>query len=151
MQLDTSLTCLLGGWYPANARQYLQEAESLLTITHTITRKVGLLTGSMFLAIAVGMPAALAQTQVEVTLLDGAIQPQQIVAANKQKVRIAVHNEGNQVHNLVIPDFYVFTQNLQPGESVNVSFTPDKTGSFPYYSDTGGKKEAGMQGKLVVH
>lgn len=93
---------------------------------------------------------ALAQTSVRVTLRDGRITPGFMSARLNERVDLTVVNAGQRVHNLVIPDFYIFTPNLNPGEQVSVSFTPDKTGSFPYYSDTGGRPERGMQGTLRV-
>lgn len=93
--------------------------------------------------------AAFAQT-VQVTLHDGSIEPTVIESTKGQEVRISVQNRGTTVHNLVIPDFYVFTQNLQPGGQVNVKFTPDKTGTFPFYSDKKGIPESGMRGSVHV-
>lgn len=96
-------------------------------------------------------PASLAFAQnVQVTLRDGSIEPSQIEATKGQPVHVFVRNQGTNVHNFVVPDFYVFTQNLQPGESVNVSFTPDKTGTYPYYSDKKGVPEPGMEGQLQI-
>jgi plastocyanin len=102
---------------------------------------------------AVLAPVAVAQTTVSMTLRDGAIVPSQFTAARGQKVTIHVQNAGRKVHNLVIPAFYIFSYNLQPGQSVTVSFTPDKTGRFPYMSDAGRQREdpePGMTGTLTV-
>lgn len=92
---------------------------------------------------------ASAQT-VQVSLHDGSISPTHIEAQKGAKLQITVHNVGKQVHNFVIPSFYVFTQNLSPGSQVNVSFAPAKTGAFRYYSDKAGKPEPGMEGVLTV-
>ncbi|OFW75239.1 MAG: hypothetical protein A2201_01950 [Alicyclobacillus sp. RIFOXYA1_FULL_53_8] len=92
-----------------------------------------------------------AQTILQVALQDSSIRPTQIVTTKDEVVSLTVVNQGKKVHNLVIPDFYIFTQNLNPGERVKVSFTPDKIGAFPYYSDTGGKPEPGMRGTMRVH
>ncbi|MCL6549162.1 MAG: cupredoxin domain-containing protein, partial [Alicyclobacillus sp.] len=83
-------------------------------------------------------------------LQDGSITPSFVSAKVNQPLRITVVNSGQRAHNLVIPDFYIFTHNLYPGEQVTVSFTPTRTGAFPYYSDAGGKPEPGMQGTLQV-
>ncbi|GLG00063.1 hypothetical protein Alches_01020 [Alicyclobacillus hesperidum subsp. aegles] len=87
---------------------------------------------------------------IHVTLRDGQIVPNEIDVDKGTTVQITVRNEGTQVHNFVIPDFYIFTQNLNPGESVDVSFVPDKTGHFRYYSDRQGIPEPGMQGTMTV-
>jgi len=87
---------------------------------------------------------------IQVTLRDGGIEPREIDVTQGTTVDIVVRNDGTQIHNFVVPDFYVFTQNLHPGETVRVSFVPDKTGKFRYYSDRDGIPEAGMQGTMKV-
>ncbi|SIS78696.1 cupredoxin domain-containing protein [Alicyclobacillus vulcanalis] len=87
---------------------------------------------------------------IQVTLRDGGIDPREIDVRRGATVNIVVRNAGKQIHNFVVPDFYVFTQNLQPGETVTVSFVPDKTGNFRYYSDRDGIPELGMQGTMKV-
>lgn len=94
--------------------------------------------------------SAQAQTTVNVTLRDGAIQPPQITAQEHKDLRIEVENQGTKVHNFVIPDFYIFTSNLAPGEETSVEFKPAKAGTFQYYSDKNGIPEPGMKGTLVV-
>ncbi|RIV28746.1 hypothetical protein D2Q93_01765 [Alicyclobacillaceae bacterium I2511] len=93
---------------------------------------------------------ALAQTQVTVELRDNGISPAFLRVSAETPVYLRVVNQGGQPHNLVIPDFYIFTNNLNPHESIDVSFTPDKAGVFPFYSDTGGKPEPGLRGFLHV-
>jgi plastocyanin len=101
------------------------------------------------LCIQGGVKTAYAQT-FQVTLRDSSIVPSSMTGKVGRKITVNVRNAGTKVHNLVIPDFFIFTQNLKPGETVQASFTPDRSGTFPYYSDTGGKPEPGMRGTLVV-
>jgi len=91
-----------------------------------------------------------AQTRVQVVLLDGRIQPASMTATERQPLHIDVVNRGLKVHNFVIPDFYVFTSNLNPGERTSIEFRPTKAGSFRYYSDKNGVPEKGMEGTLKV-
>lgn len=93
---------------------------------------------------------ALAYAQTRVVLRDGSIAPPAITASANKTLHIDIVNSGSQVHNFVIPDFYVFTSNLSPGEHTYVEFKPDKKGSFPYYSDKKGVPEPGMSGTLTV-
>ncbi|MCL6515485.1 cupredoxin domain-containing protein [Alicyclobacillus sp.] len=93
---------------------------------------------------------ARAQVSVQVTLRDTGIEPSSITATYNQPVHLTVVNAGTRTHNLVIPDFYIFTPNLAPGERTTATFTPDKRGSFPYYSDTGGRPEPGLRGTITV-
>lgn len=85
-----------------------------------------------------------------VEIRDRSVTPMHLFAVKGEPVHLTIVNEGKQVHNFVIPDFYIFTQNMQPGETVQVGFTPDKTGTYPFYSDTGGKPEPGISGTLRV-
>lgn len=91
-----------------------------------------------------------AQPAIQITLRDGSISPAQFTASKGELVQLRITNRGTRTHNFVIPAFFIFTQNLNPGEGVSASFRPDKTGSFPYYSDTGGQPEPGMRGTLTV-
>src|SRR5579875_3977236 len=91
-----------------------------------------------------------AEVNAQVTLRDDGISPTQITATKGDTLKIHVTNQGKSVHNFVIPEMYIFTKNLAPGETTDVSFVPDKTGRFPYYSDTGGEPEPGIRGTLVV-
>ncbi|WP_067931968.1 cupredoxin domain-containing protein [Alicyclobacillus kakegawensis] len=112
---------------------------------------VGPLPFGLFLKV----PQVFAQTAVRVVLRDGSISPGRIAARAGQTVNLTVVNQGRQVHNLVIPDFYVFLPNLPAGGQTTASFTPDRPGRFPFYSDRlmQGKRmpEPGMQGTLDVH
>jgi heme/copper-type cytochrome/quinol oxidase subunit 2 len=96
------------------------------------------------------VPTVNAQTSVEMTLTDAGISPSSMSASKDQPVSIHVVNRGTKTHNLVIPAFYIFTSNLNPGSDTFVRFSPDKTGTFPYYSDTGGKPEPGIHGSITV-
>lgn len=90
-----------------------------------------------------------AQT-TQVALQDGSIVPSQLRGVVGKPVSLNITNRGKKVHNFVIKDFYIFSQNLTPGQSTSVGFTPDKTGAFPFWSDTGGKPEAGMRGTITI-
>lgn len=101
-------------------------------------------------SVALPIPVAFAQN-VQVTLTDSSIQPKTIQANQSVPVRITIVNKGSKVHNFVVPKFYVFSPNIQPNGTVNVRFTPDKTGTFQYYSDKNGVPEKGLNGILYVH
>ena len=94
---------------------------------------------------------AYANVSLKITIHDQGISPATFSAKQGELVQIDVVNQGTRTHNLVIPAFYIFTRNLNPGEDVQASFRPDKTGQFPYYSDTGGKPETGIRGTMTVN
>ncbi|MGZ4113028.1 MAG: cupredoxin domain-containing protein [Tumebacillaceae bacterium] len=85
-----------------------------------------------------------------VQLTDQSITPAQIIVQENDVVKILVVNKGTKKHNLVIPDYSIFTQNLNVGEKTDAEFTANKKGQFPYYSDAPGSPDPGLQGMLIV-
>jgi FtsP/CotA-like multicopper oxidase with cupredoxin domain len=83
-------------------------------------------------------------------ITDSNITPAQIIVKENDVVKIKVTNKGTKKHNLVIPDYYIFTQNLNIGETTDAEFTANQKGQFPYYSDTPGSPEPGIKGMLIV-
>ncbi|MFH1184299.1 MAG: copper-containing nitrite reductase [Chloroflexota bacterium] len=54
-------------------------------------------------------------------------------------------------HNLIMPDFNVDSGHVVgQGSTVNVTFGADRAGSFPYFCDLPGHREAGMEGTFEV-
>lgn len=100
--------------------------------------------------LVIRIPSAFAQS-VQVTITDSSISPKTIQATKGQSVHIEVVNKGMNVHNFVVPKFYVFSPNIESGGTADVRFKPDKTGVFQYYSDKKGVPEPGIQGMLHVH
>ncbi len=76
--------------------------------------------------------------------------PRQIEGRLNQPIKIVIRNRGTKTHNFVLPAFYIFSPNLPSTEGTSVEFTPDKQGVFPFYSDTGGVKEPGLSGEMIV-
>ena len=70
------------------------------------------------------------------------------------KVRVPVVLRITSVdvkHGFAINEFGVNVQNLEPGEAVDVEFTPDRTGTFTFYCAVFcGSGHANMKGTLVV-
>ncbi|KUO95776.1 hypothetical protein ATW55_05195 [Ferroacidibacillus organovorans] len=97
-----------------------------------------------------GFAAVAHAEEFHVAITTRGFVPNELHATDKGPIRIDIVNQTRQVHNFVLPKFYLFTQNLQPNEKTYVSFVPDKTGRFEYYSDTGGKKEQGYIGYLQI-
>lgn len=98
---------------------------------------------------AVQSEDARAQTyRIEIT--DHGFEPARITGIRDQKMRIEIHNAGSKVHNFELPAFYVFTANLRANERTSVEFTPDRTGTFPFFSDAGGAREPGLAGQIEV-
>jgi nitrite reductase (NO-forming) len=61
-----------------------------------------------------------------------------------------VSGEGAE-HNFAMPDFNVDSQHVSgQGNSITVVFGVDKGGSFPYFCNLPGHRQAGMEGVFVV-
>ncbi len=65
------------------------------------------------------------------------------------KVKINFSSVGG-LHNWVVDEFNVQTQQVNTGESSSVEFTADKAGTFEYYCSIGSHRQMGMVGKLIV-
>jgi plastocyanin len=104
--------------------------------------------------------AVAAEPQViEIRLERYAIKPDTLTVRSGQPVTLRVKNEASFIpHNLIInaPDAGINVKlNLAAGKSGEVSFTPNKAGSYEMLCDKAppiGKshKEKGMHGLLVV-
>ena len=86
----------------------------------------------------------------DLVITDRQFSPQQIAGRLNQTIKIVIRNQGTRTHNFVLPAFYIFSPNLPASQGVSVEFTPDKQGVFPFFSDTGGRKEPGLSGEVIV-
>lgn len=86
----------------------------------------------------------------DITITDEGYTPNHISARSDEEVHISIHNKGTRIHNFILPAFYIYTRNLDVNDSTSVGFTPDKTGTFSFYSDAGGTKEPGISGQIEV-
>lgn len=76
-------------------------------------------------------------------------KPNEIRVKKGQKVAITfTSNEGS--HNFVIDEFNVTTPIIDSGKTADITFTPDKTGTFAFYCSVGNHRAMGMEGKLIV-
>ena len=110
---------------------------------------------------------------VRIELSEYAFSPTQVTLKAGRAVTLKVVNTGRSVHMLASPylssqdleiegaDMEVDAPNgvkyvkLQPGKSVEIKFTPAKTGTFDFSCDvkTGGRthRDRGMKGQFVVN
>ncbi len=66
-----------------------------------------------------------------------------------QTVNVTYNNKGALDHTFLI-DGLVTEQIVVPGQTITFSFTPKSAGTFEYYCNVAGHKEAGMIGALTV-
>lgn len=67
-----------------------------------------------------------------------------------ETVTLVFENHGALVHALVLDEFGVALEHIQPGASGTATFTPDKPGTYTFYCNEPGHREADMIGRLIV-
>ena len=91
-------------------------------------------------------------SQARIVAIEGGnfyFQPNEIKVKKGENVKIILHSvEG--IHDFVIDEFSVATTKVSTGQIAEVTFTPDKTGTFEFYCSIGNHRQMGMKGNLVV-
>jgi uncharacterized cupredoxin-like copper-binding protein len=88
--------------------------------------------------------------RVTIAIESEGFNPAKLKYTEGEEVSLFVINKAEHVHNLIIPDFHIFSANLKPGESTTISFQAVKKGRFGYFSDAPGFPEPGFHGEIVV-
>ncbi len=82
--------------------------------------------------------------------IDGVVDPT-LVAAVNDILEIKLISGDDTQHNINFPDFNTVSPNVSgKGNSTSVVFGLDKAGTFSYFSNLSGQREAGMEGTLEV-
>ena len=93
------------------------------------------------------------ETAVENTITieggDYFFKPVEIRVKKDQKVKIIFKNTKG-FHDLVIDEFSAWAPQILEGNDTEVTFTPDKIGTFEFYCSVDGHRALGMKGKLIV-
>ena len=76
--------------------------------------------------------------------------PAQITVNKGDQIKVVFTNAGTYPHNWGIDEFGVRTPQITPGQSAEVTFTPDKMGTFQYYCSVDSHKDRGMTGIFIV-
>ena len=74
-----------------------------------------------------------------------------ITAKVGQPVTVNLQNTGALEHSFVIDQFNVKLEHVQAGQSATATFTPTAAGTYEFYCDVAGHKDAGMKGTLTVN
>lgn len=83
--------------------------------------------------------------------IDGVTNP--TLSANVgDTIKVTLSTGDGMEHNVVFPDFNAASEHVVGrGSSTTLEFTPNKSGSFVYYCDLPGHRQAGMEGKFEVN
>jgi plastocyanin len=80
-----------------------------------------------------------------------AFDPATLTATVGQTMNVTLVNTGALDHNFVIDEFNVGLGPIPGGQQSSGSFTPDAAGTYEYYCDVPGHRDAGMVGTLTVN
>lgn len=76
-------------------------------------------------------------------------KPNEIRVTQGEPVKIVLKSvEG--MHNFVVDELNVSTEQIQANNTTEVTFTPEKSGTFEFYCGVGNHRAMGMTGKLIV-
>lgn len=101
-------------------------------------------------------PEPAAQPAAKFTVVMGrngamAFEPPALTVHRGSTVEVTLVNQDPaQAHSLVIPDLSAKSRQVMPGETAKLVFAPAKAGSFRFYCDVPGHKDAGMVGAITV-
>jgi len=96
-------------------------------------------------------PAAGAQTggNPAVTMVDINFKPKTFTIPANTDVTVALTNSGAAVHNFNIDELNIHSGDYQPGQTGTITINA-KPGTYTYYCNIPGHKDAGMVGQLTV-
>ena len=81
--------------------------------------------------------------------MDIAFVPPKLEMAADTPVTVMLTNTGAAVHNFNIDELDIHSGDIPPGQSKEVTITAP-VGTYQYYCNVPGHKEAGMTGTLTV-
>ena len=76
-------------------------------------------------------------------------KPNEIRVKKGEKVKIVLTSKEG-IHNFVIDDFNVQTEEISDGKTTEIVFTPTQSGTFEFYCSLGNHRALGMKGSLIV-
>ncbi len=74
-----------------------------------------------------------------------------ITAKVGETVTVTLENDGALEHSLIIDDLNVKIEHVQPGQNGSATYTLQQPGTYPFYCDVPGHREAKMVGVLTVN
>ena len=78
------------------------------------------------------------------------LTPNEITVDKGEEITIMFKNVGSVAHSFVIDELGIRTEPIVPGDATKIILTPENTGSFSYWCDVEGHRNAGMEGTIIV-
>ena len=95
-------------------------------------------------------PATAAPQVVNLKAGDLMFDPMTLTARVGQPVTVNFQNGGALEHSFIIDKLNVKLEHVQAGQTATVTFTPAAAGTYEFYCNVAGHKDAGMKGTLTV-
>lgn len=76
--------------------------------------------------------------------------PNKLTCKQGDTVSLVIRNTDGKSHNFTLPDYHIFSRDLQKDEVSTIEFKAIKQGTFAFMSDTPGYPENGFNGTLEV-
>ena len=90
-----------------------------------------------------------ASNEVTITMKEMAFRQSEITVTAGQPVTLRLVNRDGYAHAFDIDEFNIHTP-LAANETLEIRFTPEKPGQYPFYCGSPGHQMAGMVGTLIV-
>ncbi len=78
------------------------------------------------------------------------LSPNEITVEKGEEITIMFKNVGSVAHSFVIDELDIRTEPIVPGDTTKIILTSENTGSFSYWCDVEGHRNAGMEGTIIV-
>ena len=88
-------------------------------------------------------------SSVQISLIDLSYQPCAVEIPADTPVTITLTNVGTAVGNFIVDELGVRSEEIEAGEATEVTVNAT-SGTYAFYSDVPGQREAGRAGILVV-
>ena len=77
-------------------------------------------------------------------------KPDEIRVKKGDTVKIILNSVDGVAQKFTIDEFNITSQTISAGQTIQVEFIPEKTGSFEFYCNIGNHRQMGMKGTLIV-
>ena len=97
-----------------------------------------------------GGSAAASGRQITIKAVDIKYDTDTLTAKVGETLTVTLENDGALEHSFVIDELNVKIDHVQPGQKSSATFTLTSPGTYKYYCDVPGHRQAKMEGTLTV-
>ena len=108
-------------------------------------------TSLVLVACAGGGAAGQGGREITIKALDIKYDTTTITAKVGETLTVTLENDGSLEHSLIIDELNVKIEHVQPGQKGSATFTLASPGTYTYYCDIPGHRQAHMEGTLTVN